>query len=123
MAQFADRNGRLISPMLEQLRRRRVSQQEKGVAYKREGWTAVEEANFFQFMSFSARDAQPMCKGKFALTVDQMWSQFGDLAVEFDHLRTIIRGEFESRGVPPAGQPVKQFQIRQNHRLATACAD
>jgi hypothetical protein len=96
MAQFADGNGRLIGPMLQQLRWGRVSQEVKGVAYQRERRATVEEANFFQFMSFSARNTEPVREGKLTLTIDQMGGQLGDLAMEFEHSLRIVRGQFKA---------------------------
>ena len=46
MAQLANRNRSLVSPVLEQLGRRSVADQVKGAICQRERWPLCEELNF-----------------------------------------------------------------------------
>src|SRR5258707_722441 len=98
--------------MLEQLWRGGGFEGGKKVANQRERRAAVEETNVFQFVGFSVWDTQAMGEGKFALAIDQVRSQFGNLAVEFDHLWAIVGRQFKPEGMAPAREPMKQFQIR-----------
>jgi len=45
-----------------------------------------------------------MGEGKFALAIDQMRSQFGNLAVEFDHLWAIVGRQFKAGGRGPSAR-------------------
>jgi len=116
MAELAHRHSRLLSPVFQQLRRRRASVASKGMSYQRQCGPSGKKAHRFERVPSAPRSHR--CGGvkrKFTIPVLEVGAaiqrlRHGIPMVEFGYPPPFG----VDRVLPPARQPVQQPEVRQH---------
>ena len=118
MAQFPDRDGRLVREIFQHRRRRRVAQQVKRAVDQRERRLAVEKFHAGNGIIFAAGQFDAVRERQFLVAVVEVLRERGNLAVKME--RPAVA--FQAGRMPPARKPLEQFSVGQNQRVRAVVA-
>ena len=115
MAQSPDRQRGLLRPMVQQVGRRGIPEQEEAVIHQHDRWKAGEETRLFKSMALAVGQLQLMGKREFRIDRFKVRRELGHLPVKGkSHVAVAKR---QSMIVPPPCQPPEKLDAGENQRV------